>query len=122
MPCRPPPLRPGDYIAAVVNQELVTAFEVNQRVARARDEAQRNNQRLPADAEFRRQVLESLIEDRAMLSHARDSGVRVDEADIDRAVASIAAQNQMTLAQLRQQLARDGWTWRAFAPTSATRC
>ncbi len=77
-------------------------------MARARDDAQRNNQRLPAEAELRRQVLESLIEDRAMLSHARDSGVRVDEADIDRAVASIAAQNQMTMAQLRQQLAREG--------------
>jgi len=101
-------LRPGDHIAAVVNRELVTAYEVNQRMARARDEAQRNNQRLPADAELRRQVLESLIEDRAMLSHARDSGVRVDEAELDRAVANVAAQNQMTLTQMRQQLAREG--------------
>jgi len=104
----PSALRPGDHIAAVVNQELVTAYEVNQRMARARDEAQRNNQRLPAEAELRRQVLESLIEDRAMLSHARDSGVRVDEPDIDRAVANMAAQNQLTMAQLRTQLTREG--------------
>ena len=102
------PLRPGDHIAAVVNQELVTAYEVNQRMVRARDDAQRNKQRLPDEAELRRQVLESLIEDRAMLSHARDSGVRVEDADIDRAVANIAAQNQMTLAQLRTQIGREG--------------
>lgn len=102
------PIRPGDHIAAVINQELVTAYEVSQRMARARDEAQRNNQRLPAEAELRRQVLESLIEDRAMLSHARESGVRVDEPDLDRAVASMAAENQMTMAQLRAQLAREG--------------
>jgi len=102
------PIRPGDHIAAVINQELVTAYEVSQRMARARDDAQRNNQRLPAEAELRRQVLESLIEDRAMLSHARESGVRVDEPDLDRAVASMAAQNQMTMAQLRTQLAREG--------------
>ena len=101
-------LRPGDHIAAVVNQELVTAYEVSQRLARARDDAQRNKQQLPPETELRRQVLESLIEDRAMLSHARDSGVRVDDAEIDRAVANIAAQNQITLAQMRQQLARDG--------------
>ena len=101
-------VRPGDHIAAVVNQELVTAFEVSQRMARARADAQRNNQRVPAEAEFRRQVLESLIDDRAMLSHARDSGIRVDDADLDRAVSSIAAQNQVTLAQLREQLAREG--------------
>jgi peptidyl-prolyl cis-trans isomerase SurA len=101
-------VRAGDYIAAVVNQELVTAYEVNQRVARARDEAQRANQRLPPEAEYRALVLESLVEERALLSAARDSGVRVDNADIDRAVQVIAAQNQMTLAQLRQQLAREG--------------
>ena len=100
--------RPGDHIAAVVNQELVTAYEVSQRMARAREEARRDNQTLPSDAELRRQVLESLIEDRAMLSHARDGGVRVDDADLDRAVANVAAQNQMTLAQLRAQLAREG--------------
>ncbi len=101
-------LRPGDHIAAVVNQELVTAYEVSQRLTRARDDAQRNKQQLPPETELRRQVLESLIEDRAMLSHARDSGVRVDDGDVDRAVANIAAQNQITLAQLRTQLARDG--------------
>ena len=102
------PLQPGDHIAAVVNQELVTAYEVNQRLVRAREQARRSNQRLPPEAELRRQVLESLIEERAILSHARDSGVRVDDPEIDRAVASIAAQNQVTMAQMRQQLARDG--------------
>jgi peptidyl-prolyl cis-trans isomerase SurA len=102
------PLRQGDYIAAVVNQELVTAFEVSQRLTRAREEAQRNRQRLPDEAEFRRQVLESLIEDRALLSFARESGTRVDDTEVDRAVTNIAAQNQMTMAQLREQLAKEG--------------
>jgi len=106
--------RPGDHIAAVVNQELVTAFEVNQRVERARAEAQRANQRLPPEVELRRQVLESLIEDRALLSHARDASVRIDDGEIDRAVASIAAQNQITLAQMRAQLARDGMDMARF--------
>ena len=104
----PPPLRPGDYIAAVINQELVTAFELNQRMGLAREDARRRNQRLPPAAEFRSMVLESLIEERAILSHARDSGVRVDDAEIDRAVAVIAAQNQLTLVQLRARLVQDG--------------
>jgi peptidyl-prolyl cis-trans isomerase SurA len=101
-------LRPGDHITAIVNQELVTAFELNQRMALARTDAQSKNQRLPADGEFRTMILESLIEDRALLSHARDSGVRIDENEIDRAVGVIAAQNQLTTAQLRQRLAQQG--------------
>jgi peptidyl-prolyl cis-trans isomerase SurA len=101
-------LRPGDHIAAVVNQELVTAFEVNQRIALAREDARRRNQRLPPDAQLRSLALESLIEERALLSHARDSGVRVDDNEVDRAVAVVAAQNQLTPQQLRARLAQDG--------------
>ena len=103
-----PPLRPGDYIVAVVNQELVTAFELSQRMGQAREQSRRNNQRLPAEREFRTMILETLVEDRAVLSHARDSGVRVDDAEIDRAVAVIASQNQLTMPQLRTRLAQDG--------------
>jgi peptidyl-prolyl cis-trans isomerase SurA len=103
-----PVLRPGDHIAAIVNQEVVTAFELNQRMALARADAQRKNQRLPAEAEFRTLMLESLIEERAMLSHARDGGIRVDDNEVDRAVAVIASQNQLSPAQLRQRLAQDG--------------
>jgi peptidyl-prolyl cis-trans isomerase SurA len=107
-PAAPPVLRPGDYIAAVVNQELVTAFELTQRMDFARDDAQRKSQRLPDDNEFRKMVLESLIQERAMLSYARENGARVDEAEIDRAVGVIASQNQMSLGQLRARLAQDG--------------
>jgi peptidyl-prolyl cis-trans isomerase SurA len=103
-----PTLRPGDHIAVVVNQELVTAYELNQRMTLARADAQRKNQRLPADGELRSMVLESLIEDRAMLSHARDSGIKVDDNEIDRGVAVVAAQNQLTPQQLRQRLVQDG--------------
>jgi peptidyl-prolyl cis-trans isomerase SurA len=103
-----PTLRPGDHIAVVVNQELVTAFELNQRMTLARADAQRKKQSLPGDGEFRTMILESLIEDRAMLSHARDSGIKVDDNEVDRAVAVVATQNQLTPAQLRQRLAQDG--------------
>jgi peptidyl-prolyl cis-trans isomerase SurA len=103
-----PELRPGDYITAVVNQEVVTAFEVAQRMARAREEARRNNQQVPPEAELRQLILESLIEERAMLSYARDSGARIDDNEVDRAVQVVATQNQVTLPQLRARLARDG--------------
>ena len=36
-------LRPGDYIVAVVNSELVTAGEVQQRLSRAQREAARSS-------------------------------------------------------------------------------
>jgi peptidyl-prolyl cis-trans isomerase SurA len=106
--------RTADFIAAVVNQELVTAVEVEQRVAQVRANAQRQNQRLPGDVELRRQVLNALIEERAVLSHARETSAKVDGPELDRAVASVAAQNQLTLPQLRERLAREGMDFARF--------
>ena len=66
----------GDYIVAVVNQELVTAGEVQQRVARVRDEATRNKATLPPLSALRKQVLDTLIDERVLVTNARENGAR----------------------------------------------
>ena len=99
---------PGDYIIAVVNRELVTAVEFERRQAQARQSALRAGQPVPPTDALRQQALDSLIEERAIVTHARDQGWRIDEAEIDRAVQSVAAQNQMTLEQLRERLQIEG--------------
>ncbi len=107
-------VRNGDYIAAVVNQELVTAGEVERRIERAQAEAGRAGVRLPAESELRRQALDALIDERAMITTARESGMKVDEAEIDRAVQNIAQQNQISLEALRQRLRAEGIDYGRF--------
>jgi len=102
------PTRVGDYIVAVVNSELVTAIEVEQRAARLRDEARRAGARTPAGDELRKQIVDALIDERVLITHARESGIRIDDAELDRAVSSIAAQNKLSLAELRQRLVAEG--------------
>ena len=104
----------GDYIVAVVNQELVTASEVQQRLARIREEAARNRTPLPPAATLRKQVLDALIDERVLVTNARDSGARVDDPELDRAVANVAQQNQMTMAQLRERLKQEGISYAKF--------
>jgi peptidyl-prolyl cis-trans isomerase SurA len=104
----------GDYIVAVVNQELVTASELQQRLARVREEAARNRTPLPPPGALRKQVLDALIDERVLVTTARDSGLRVDEPEIDRAVANVAQQNQLTMVQLRERLRQDGINYNKF--------
>lgn len=111
---RPDSLRNGDHIAAVIDQELVTAGEVQQRIARERAQAQRAGAKAPDEDALRRQVLDALIDERVIISHARNSGVRIDEPEIERAVTSVAAQNQVTVVQLRERLRQDGIDFRVF--------
>ncbi len=112
--CRAPFAQTGDYIVAVVNQELVTASEVQQRLARMRDEAARNRRPLPPLSALRKQVLDTLIDERVLVTNARETGSRVDDAEIDRAVANVATQNQMTLPQLRERLRQEGIPFAKF--------
>ena len=106
--------RTADYIIAVVNQEVVTASELEQRLGRVRQNAESAGARLPPDSDLRRQVLDALIDERVIITHARDSGQRVDENELDRAVASVALQNQVSLPQLRERLAAEGIDYTRF--------
>jgi peptidyl-prolyl cis-trans isomerase SurA len=107
-------LRGSDFIVAVVGNELVTNAEVQQRLAAAQREAGRGQQPAVAPAELRRQLLDTLIDERAQLAHARESGMKVDDPELDRAVNNIAAANRVTLAQMRERLARDGIEYERF--------
>ena len=106
--------RPADSIVAVVNSEPITQSEVRAAVQRAsRDLAQQRIAAPPAD-ELERRVLERLINERAQLQHARETGIRVDEAAIDQAEQGVARQNQIDVAELRMRVARDGFSVAQF--------
>ncbi|MGZ5250887.1 MAG: peptidylprolyl isomerase [Caldimonas sp.] len=104
----------GDYIVAVVNQELVTAAELQQRINRVRDEAARSRAPLPPPSVLRQQVLEQLIDERVLITNARESGARIDASELDRAVGNVAIQNQLTTAQLRDRLRKEGVDYARF--------
>ena len=104
----------ADYIIAVVNQELVTNGELQSRLARIREDAARNKQSLPPAAELRKQVLEALVDERVQVTNARETGPKIDEAELDRAVGNVAVQNQMTMPQLRARLQQQGVAYSTF--------
>jgi peptidyl-prolyl cis-trans isomerase SurA len=108
MAAGPTPAQTSDYIVAVVNQELVTAAEVEQRLARVRADAAQTRATLPSPGLLRKQVVDVLVDERVLVTNARESGTKIDEAELDRAVANVALQNQLTLPQLRERLRKEG--------------
>jgi len=106
--------RTADYILAVVNTELVTNNELQARLARIREDAARTNATLPPPAELRKQVLDVLIDERVQVTNARDSGQKVDESELDRAVTNVAIQNQLTMEQLLARLKQQGIAYATF--------
>jgi len=103
-----------DRIVAVVGKDVITLTELDERTERAARELRRARIPVPERAVLERQVLERLVMDKAQLQRAADTGVRVDELQLDRAVQRVAQSNDMTLAQFRAALERDGVPFETF--------
>lgn len=107
-------LKPGDYIAAVVNQDVVAASEVTQRKSQLREEARRRGVAMPDPTVLHKQAMDALIDDRVLVTHARETSGKVDDAELDRVVGNVAAQNKLTMPQLLERLKQDGTDFRTF--------
>jgi peptidyl-prolyl cis-trans isomerase SurA len=96
-----------DRIVAVVAKEVITYSELNEAVAAAERHLRRQGTQPPPRDVLERQMLERMVLDKAQLQMARDTGIRVDELQVDRAVQRVAENNRMTLAEFRRVLERD---------------
>ena len=97
-----------DRIVAVVGREVVTASELAERRALAERQLRGQGTPLPERSVLERQILERLILDKAQLQLAKESGIRVEEIQLDRAMERIAENNKMALSAFRQALEKDG--------------
>lgn len=95
-----------DYVVAVVDDDIIMASELKQRV----DMVVRQNQGnpLPAQAELEDQVLERMIIESIQLQMADRSGIRISDAQLNDALNRIAAQNNLTLPQFRAAMEKEG--------------
>jgi peptidyl-prolyl cis-trans isomerase SurA len=96
-----------DRIVAVVNSEVITQFDLGERADRASKELSQRGIAAPPREQLERQVLERLISDRIQVQFARETGIRVDDLDLDRTIARIAESNRMSLTEFRNTLERD---------------
>ncbi len=109
-----PAIKAIDQIAAIVNDEVITRGELEQRYQTALRQLQRQNVQQPPRDLLLKQTLERMITERALLQHAKNSGIRVDPAQIERAVQRIAEQNKLSVEELKSALARDGVSFERF--------
>lgn len=103
-----------DSIKVVVNDEVITNNELRGRVAQITARLRAQNAQLPSMADLERQVLEAMIVERAQLQLAREMGVRVDDRQLDAAIARIAEGQKMTVQDMRNQMEKEGMTFAEF--------
>jgi peptidyl-prolyl cis-trans isomerase SurA len=97
-----------DRVVAVVNDEAVTQYDVNDAKQVVLQQLKQQKVQPPSSDVLEKQVLERLITERSLMQVAKESGVKVDDTQIERAIARIAQDNKMTPDELRKELEKQG--------------
>ncbi|MEI7236505.1 MULTISPECIES: peptidylprolyl isomerase SurA [Pectobacterium] len=103
-----------DKVAAVVDNSVVLESDVNSLLQSVKLNAQQAGQQLPDDATLRHQITDRLIMDNIILQMAQKMGIQVTDEQLNQAITNIAAQNKMSLDQLKSQLAYEGLNYNTY--------
>ncbi|MEP7327608.1 MAG: peptidylprolyl isomerase [Betaproteobacteria bacterium] len=96
-----------ERVVAVVNDEALTQWELNEQKRIVLAQMQASNVRPPPADALNTQVLERLIVERALLQFAKENGIRVDDTMVERTILRIAQENKMTPEELRRALDKE---------------
>lgn len=108
------PVRQIDRIIAVVDREVITYRELQDRIRIVLDQLQKQGIAWPPQEALEKQVLERIINDRLQLQLAAQTGLRVDDSQLDRTIERIAEQNRLSISQFREALEADGISFHKF--------
>jgi len=105
---------PLDRVIAVVNNEAITQIELEDQTRLATRELTRQGTPLPERELLGKQLLERLITTRVLVQYGKETGLRVDEAQVDRAVARVAQDSRVSVEEFRAALADEGIDYQRF--------
>ncbi len=104
-----------DSVVAVVNDDVITRQELDDRLRAVVQQLQKQGTPLPEPEMLEKQILERMISDMLQAQFAGESGVRVDDTQLDLAITRIAQQSKISsLAEFRAKLQSDGVDFKKF--------
>ena len=106
--------REVDSIAAVVNNDVITRNDLTQRIRLVERRMRGQKIAMPPREQLEKQLLERMIADRTQTQLAAELGIKVDDQQLDRAVARIAEQNKLSVADFRNEIEREGTPYAVF--------
>jgi peptidyl-prolyl cis-trans isomerase SurA len=101
-------------IVAVVNNDVITQLELNDRTHIIMQQLRKQGTQLPPQEVLEKQVLERMITDRVQLQFAKETGIRVDDLQLDKTLQRIAQENKLSVEAFRNALEKDGVSFTKF--------
>jgi peptidyl-prolyl cis-trans isomerase SurA len=103
-----------DRIIAIVGQGVITEQELADRIRSVSAQLEKQGTALPPQEILAKQILERLISDSLQLQLAAQTGLKVDDTQLDKTIERIAEQNKISVNEFKAALEKDGITIRKF--------
>src|ERR1700693_2416823 len=103
-----------DRIIAVVNDEVITRRDLDDRIKVVLSQLKQQGTPLPPSDVLEKQVLERVIYNQGQLQYAKETGLRVEDSILEKAVTRIAEDNKVSVAAMRQTLEKEGVSFNKF--------
>ncbi|ORC47579.1 molecular chaperone SurA [Burkholderia sp. A27] len=109
-----------DTIAAVVNNGVITRRELDERTSLITRRLNQQNAPLPPTDQLRQQVLNQMVLERIQLQKAKEDGINIDDATVQKTLERLAQANNLTLDTYRARIEAQGVPWTTFTSDART--
>lgn len=103
-----------EKIVAVVNDDVITRTELDNRLHAIKDQLKNQPSPLPPDSVLEKQVLDRMILASLQLQLADHNGIRVDDDTLNHTIERIAEDNKLSLPEFRAVLEKEGYDFATF--------
>ena len=103
-----------DRIVVIVNDDVITESELARRLTETKKQLALENIKIPPDDILRKQLLDRMVLERLELQLAKQTGIHVSDADVDRAFETLARRNKLNVEDFRKAMTSNGIDLIAF--------
>lgn len=109
--------QPLERIVAVVDDNIILQSELGKEIRQIKRRILNSGQQPPSDEILRKQVLEHLIVKTIQQQSAKRYGIKVDDAMLNDQINRIAAENGISVSQLKSRVEQDGMNYLDYRET-----
>ncbi|MGE3921156.1 MAG: SurA N-terminal domain-containing protein [Gammaproteobacteria bacterium] len=103
-----------DSIVAVVNGHVVTEKQLLMQKKMYQEQLMHEHAAIPNEQTLKKQALDNLIDIQLSLSEAEKQKITVPEENLQNALKELAKRNNLSLAQMREEVAKQGINWEQY--------
>jgi peptidyl-prolyl cis-trans isomerase SurA len=97
-----------DRVVAIVNDEALTQYDIAEQTRTVLAQMKATKVTPPAPDVLEKQLLDRLITERVLMQYAKESGIRVDDTQVERTISRIAQDNKMSSDEFKKAVEREG--------------